>query len=98
MLDIQQKCDKILNWKLLGRQGLLPSAFRQRFIKKEDTQFMKKTLKRSLAILIALAMVILLFPGAAFAEEPMRTGAAGAVRIFTAEDQAILDLCSDFYI
>ncbi len=52
---------------------------------------MKKTLKRSLAILIALAMVILLFPGAAFAEEPMRTGAAGAVRIFTAEDQAILD-------
>ncbi|MBO4420021.1 MAG: InlB B-repeat-containing protein, partial [Oscillospiraceae bacterium] len=51
---------------------------------------MKNYSRRFLALLIALVMVVGLFPAAAFAATPAGAEPSDAVRVFTAEDEAIL--------
>ena len=52
---------------------------------------MKNYPRRFLALLIALVMVVGLFPAAAFAATPAAAEPSDAVRVFTAEDEAILN-------
>ena len=52
---------------------------------------MKNYVKRLIALLVTLVMVLGLFPTAAFAETPAGSDSSEEVHVFTAEDNAILD-------